>query len=33
MNNYDEEFRKYYQEHKANYRDLQMKQRFRQVTR
>ncbi len=33
MNDYDEESREYYQEHKANYGDSQMKQRFRRVTK
>ncbi len=31
MDDYDEESRKYYQEHRANYEDSQMKQRFRRV--
>src|SRR6266511_3682233 len=33
MDDYDDEAREYYQEHRANYRDPQMKQRFRRVTR
>ncbi len=33
MDDYDEESREYYQEHRANYGDPQMKQRFRRVTR
>ena len=33
MDDYDEESREYYQEHKANYRDPQIKQRFRKVIR
>ncbi len=33
MDDYDEESKKYYQEHRANYGDPQMKQRFRRVTR
>ncbi len=33
MDDYDEESREYYQEHRANYGDLQMKQRFRRVMR
>ena len=33
MNDYDEESKEYYQEHRANYRDPQMKQKFRRVTR
>ena len=33
MNNYDEESKEYYQEHRANYGDPQMKQRFKRVTR
>ena len=33
MNDYDKEFREYYQKHRANYEDPQMKQRFRRITR
>ncbi len=33
MDDYDEESREYYQEYRINYEDLQMKQRFRRVTR
>ncbi len=33
MDDWDEKFRKYYQKHKANYGDSQMKQRFRRVIR
>ena len=33
MDDYDEESKEYYQEHRANYEDSQMKQRFRKVTR
>ena len=33
INNWDKESREYYQEYKANYGDLQMKQRFRKVIR
>jgi len=33
MNDYNEESKEYYQEHRANYGDPQMKQRFRRVTR
>jgi len=33
MNDYDEESKEYYQEHRVNYEDPQMKQRFRRVTR
>ena len=33
MDDYDEEFKEYYQEHRANYGNPQMKQRFRRVTR
>ncbi len=33
MNNYDKESRKYYQKHRANYGNPQMKQRFRKITR
>ena len=33
MNDYDEESKEYYQEHRANYGDSQMKQRFRRVTK
>src|SRR6266498_2643908 len=33
MDNYDEESKEYYQEHRANYEDPQMKQRFRRVIR
>ncbi len=33
MDDYDEESREYYQEHRANYRDPQMKRRFRRITR
>ncbi len=33
MDDYDEESREYYQEHRANYGDPQMKQRFRRVTK
>ena len=33
MDDYDEESKEYYQKHKANYEDLQMKQRFRRITR
>ena len=33
MDDYDEESKEYYQEHRANYGDPQMKQRFRRVTR
>ncbi len=33
MDDYDEESKEYYQEHRANYGDLQMKQRIRRVTR
>ncbi len=33
MDDYDEESREYYQEHRVNYGDSQMKQRFRKVTR
>ncbi len=33
MGAWNEEFREYYQAHRANYRDPQMKQRFRRITR
>jgi len=33
VDDYDKEFREYYQEHRANYENSQMKQRFRRVTR
>src|SRR6266540_5873954 len=33
IDNYDEESRGYYQEHRANYGNPQMKQRFRRITR
>ena len=33
MDDYDEESKEYYQKHRANYGDSQMKQRFRRVTR
>ena len=33
MDDYDEKSKEYYQEHRANYGDLQMKQRFRRVIR
>ncbi len=33
MNNWDEESKEYYQEYRANYKNLQMKQRFKRVTR
>ena len=33
MEDYDEESREYYQEHRANYGNPQMKQRFRRVIR
>src|SRR6266498_1941578 len=33
MDDYDKESKEYYQEHRANYGDPQMKQRFRRVTR
>ncbi len=33
MDDYDEESKEYYQKHRANYGDPQMKQRFRKVTR
>src|SRR6266498_3461747 len=33
MDDYDEESKEYYQEHRVNYGDPQMKQRFRRVTR
>ena len=33
MNDYDKESREYYQEHRANYEDPQMKQRFRRGTK
>ncbi len=33
MDDWDEESREYYQEYKANYRNSQIKQRFRRVTR
>ncbi len=33
MDDWDEEFKEYYQEHRTNYRDSQMKQRFRRVIR
>ncbi len=33
MNDWDEEFRKYYQKYRVNYGDLQMKQRFKRVIR
>src|SRR6266540_1361688 len=33
MDDYNEESKGYYQEHRANYGDSQMKQRFRRVTR
>jgi len=33
VDDWDEESREYYQEHRANYRDSQMKQRFRRVTK
>ena len=33
MDDYDEEFKEYYQEHRVNYRDPQMKQRFRRIIR
>ena len=33
MNDYDEESKEYYQEHRVNYRDPQIKQRFRRITR
>ncbi len=31
MDDQDEEFRKYYQEYKANYEDSQIKQKFKRV--
>ena len=33
MDDQDKESREYYQECKMNYRDLQMKQRFKRITR
>jgi len=33
MDDYNEESREYCQEHRVNYGDLQMKQRFRRITR
>ncbi len=33
MNDYDDESRKYYQEHKANYGESKIKQRFRRITK
>ncbi len=33
MDDYDEKSKEYYQEHKANYENPQMKQKFRRVTR
>ncbi len=33
MDVWNEEFRKYYQKYKANYRNPQIKQRFRKITR
>ncbi len=33
MDDWDEEFKEYYQEYKANYRDPQMKQRCRRIIR
>jgi len=33
MDDWDEKSREYYQEYRASYRDLQMKQRFRRTTR
>ncbi len=33
MDDYDEESKGYYQKHRANYRDLQMKQKLKRVTR
>ncbi len=33
IDDWDKESREYYQKHKANYGDLQMKQRFRRITR
>jgi len=33
MDDYDEESREYYQKHRANYKDSQMKQKFKRITR
>ncbi len=33
MDDWDEEFREYYQEHRANYGNSQIKQKFRRITR
>ncbi len=33
MDDWDKEFREYYQEHRANYGNPQMKQRFRRIIR
>ncbi len=33
MDDWNEESREYYQEYRANYRDSQMKQKFRQIIR
>ena len=33
MDDYDEESKEYYQEHRTNYGDSQMKQRFKRIIR
>ncbi len=33
INDWNKKFREYYQKHRANYKDLQMKQKFKKVIR